>query len=1069
MIVMYSVNILGERKMKVGKFLTLMTIFLLLFSTFAMVCRSYTAAQEPEATLTGNILDRGVDTNGNGLYDYLEVDVQINVTQTGDFRVVASNLIDEFGNSIPVYNSTEGLLETGVQYLNISFFGPTIFGYFSADVQKVGFVQLYDSNYKYLGSSLYNVVLSRVYHHGEFDPHAFLTGRISDRGVDTDGDSLFNYLEVGLEFNATQAGRYDISAGGLMEETETTTNYFSEYQNVEQNFTVGVHTVDMNFSGPGIASQHLNPTKVNYIRVYDVTNQVQTGARDAAPLSMRYNCTLFNAPSKDIQVNFKVYPDATVAVDGALNFTHMYPDNRYGPQTNMTVGFSTTGNWTTETSNGTIVFPNSPYVNYNAIEEHMRSSYENGLENDAINASMILTPEEAGFYPFNTTDIDLKAAYSGGWFDVAINGQTVLPTIYGTVFPFNTSDATVRADFDGTRLKGNITFHAIPGFPFADIRLDFNGNRSKLQFTGNINITYTSFDGFEINETILDQKLADLTANITGHGPGSLDDVTGGYLECTNLNVTKNPWSNPTLGADVECSATAVGNFTGAIARMTFPPGSPMDEMQQFAYASLESAASSVRRASLVLSYYHNLGMAQVDLHLTSDIQALCNSLLLLVPPVIPPSMLDTPSEAQARAIEAWLKIANASAYALTDGGFNASYSSADRKMSVNAWLSANASQLKNDLIPFMPDAVPPNMHDLLESYLNTTYYTLNSSMTTFDMVNGWATFASKVTVQGDFEAELNRDKRFLIAALLSPQSTSLFEPRLPPLMTPIPWEFRLLNETGININNFQAQFGLGQDWMYANFTGLILKPQADNVDFITFKLKNWLNMTADLSAPPLDFGKFTITVTGASNANQTILLSQPSDVPAPDHFSGDYRSMVWNNASLSSLKDLTFLIAYQKQINYNSRTYDIPILTNSTVTSLVFNPDAEQITFDVIGPAGTGFCNVTIPKTLLNATSIGGWIVTFDGEILTSGEFNITENAEYVFVYLNYNHSEHVITIRGTSIVSEFQPDILPLALIIPFVIVAIIAIRQRRKIQLLKTKCRQTLARVSASLRLS
>jgi hypothetical protein len=452
----------------------------------------------------------------------------------------------------------------------------------------------------------------------------------------------------------------------------------------------------------------------------------------------------------------------------------------------------------------------------------------------------------------------------------------------------------------------------------------------------------------------------------------------------------------------------------------------------------------------LILSYYHSSQIAQAELHLTSDAQTLFNG-LLSAPPALPPFW----SSQQKTQIEAWLKIANATASALTDASFNASYSSTDRKMTVNAWLSANESQLQNDLIPLLPDAVAPNMHDILLSYLNTTYGNINSSTMTFDMVNGTGTFASTETLQGDFEAQLNQEKNFLITA---------FGPS-PPLT--VAWELRLLNETKININNFQAEFEDGQDWIHASFSGLILKPQPDTVDFIRFKLRSWMNTTADPNAPPLDFEKFTVVVTGASSANETVLLSQPSDVPAPDRFSGDYRSMVWNNVSLSSLKDLTFLIAYEKQVNYNDKTYDIPIFTNSTVKNFVFDPSAKQITFNVTGSPGTGFCNVTIPRNLLNASTLNDWTITFDGKPLTQQEFSITENTEYVFVYLNYTHSEHAISITATQLVPEFQPNILPLALIVPLIIAAIIAIKQRKKLEPLKTKCRQTLARARLSLK--
>jgi hypothetical protein len=889
----------------------------------------------------------------------------------------------------------------------------------------------------------------------ELDVYAFLTGRISDRGVDTDNNGLFNYLEVGIEFNVTEAGQYQVSANGLMEQTGTYVNYLYDYEFEQENFAPGIYWTYLNFSGPEIAYNQFSPTNVSNVQLSNAAG-VQSSF-DALPLSMQYNYTLFDAPSENIQVNFKVYPDATVGVDGALNYTNMYPENTNGLQVNAKMGFSTTGNTTTETSNGTLVFSGSSYLNLNATEAHESSVYENGIESDTLNASTTLSPEEAEVYPFNTTDVNLNATYSGGLFDVDVTGQTVLPTAYSTVFPFNMSDTTVAADFDGTTVEGNITFHAIAGFPFADVRVYFSGNRSSLQFTGNVNVTYSSFDGLQINQTALNQIIADLNANFTGQGPNSLYNLTSGYLECTpgSLNLTEIPWSDPTLGEDVMYNATAVGNFTEAITTMLFPSGSSEEELQPLVLASLESADSSVRNASLVLNYYYESQIAQFDLHLTCDAQALCNSLIVSVPPTVPASWSSFLTETQVAAL---LKIANATSYAVKDAGLDASYSSADGKMSLNAWLVSNDSQLKNDLVSILPDVVPLNssyLHDLLESYLNTTYSTVDSSTTTFDLVNGIATFASTVIVQGDFEAELNREKSVLIGEVDAMEQGA-----------PLPWELRVLNETEINIDNFQAQFELGQDWAYANFSGLILKLQPDTVDPITFKLKSWLNMTSDLTAPPLEFEKLTVTVTGGSNSNQTVILSAPSDVPAPDQVSPDNTTMVWNNASLSSLQDLTFLTAFQQQISYDGGTFDVPILTNSTVTKFVFDPSAAQIAFNVTEPSGTsGFCNVTVPRNLLNAAALSDWTVILDGTTLSQGQFSITENAEYVFVNLNYTQPENLITIKGTQVLPEFQPDILPILFAILLALIVITAAKQRRKLGSMRTRSLQILAHVRLS----
>jgi hypothetical protein len=1017
------------------------------------VAYRFSAFAQAEATLTGSILDRGVDTTGNGLYDYLEIDVQINVIAAGNFQVDVNDLMQSFnGSGISVDNSSQGFLETGIQYLNVSFDGPTIFNS-GLNITEVGLITLYDTDDGLMLGSENNIPLSPVYNYTEFD-YAFLTGRISDQGVDTEHNGLFDYLEVGIEFNESEAGQYEISVGGLMEQTETYTNYLYDYEYEQAYFAPGVYTAYLNFSGPEIAYNYFNATNVTSIQLSNSAG-VQSSFY-ALPLSRQYDYTLFDAPSENMQVNFKVYPDATVAVDGALNYTHVYPENTGLPQINATIGFSTTGNTTTETSNGTIVFSGSSYSYLNTTEAHMRSVYENGIENDTVNASMILTPDEAGSYPFNTTDGSISAAYSAGLLDLNINGTTVLPSDYSTAFPFNMSDAVVRADFDGTTLDGNITFHAIAGFPLGDVTVYFSGNMSSLQFWGNVNVTYGSFDGLEIDPTSLAQNVTNLNSTFPGEGPSSLYNMTGGYLTCSNLNLTETPWSNA-LGADVAYNGTVVGNFTGALATLIFPSGSSEEELQQLAYASLQSAASSVRNASLVISYSHLSQTAQVDLHLTCDAQALCENLITSVPPAVPASWSSFLTETQMAAL---LNIVNATSYAVKDAGLNASYSSAEGKMSMNAWLVSNDSQLKNDVISILPDIAPPSssyLHDLLESYFNTTYSTVNSSTTTFDLVNGNATFASTVIIQGDFEAELNREKSILIGGL-----AAITQP------TPLPWELRVLNETEINMNNFQAEFSIGQDWEYANFSGLILKLQPDTVDPITFKLRTWLNMTTDVTAPPLAFEKLTITVTGGSTSNQTIVLAAPPDVPVPDQTSADSTTMVWNNASLSSLQDLTFLTAFQQPISYDGGKFNEHILTNSTVTNFAFNATAKQITFDVTGPSGsTGFCNVTIPRDLLNASALSDWTVMLDGKTLTQGEFSITENPEYVFVYLNYTYLEHLITIQGTQVLSEFQPDVLPIVLMILFAFAAVIAVKQRRKLEPARTKFRQTMARLKLSLK--
>ena len=151
---------------------------------------NYTEFDPPSAYLTGNILDHGVDTNGNGLYDYLEIGIEIEVTAAGEFQTQISTPEDKNGGYINVYNSSQGSLNVGLQYMNLSFSGPQIFSS-RLDPQNISSIQLFILNstnyFGYYADEIYNVPLSRIYNYSEFDPPSvYLTGNVTDRGVDTD-------------------------------------------------------------------------------------------------------------------------------------------------------------------------------------------------------------------------------------------------------------------------------------------------------------------------------------------------------------------------------------------------------------------------------------------------------------------------------------------------------------------------------------------------------------------------------------------------------------------------------------------------------------------------------------------------------------------------------------------------------------------------------------------------------------------------------------------------------------------------------------------------------------------
>jgi hypothetical protein len=667
---------------------------------------------------------------------------------------------------------------------------------------------------------------------------------------------------------------------------------------------------------------------------------------------------------------------------------------------------------------------------YNSTNANLTSEYYNGMLNAQLNASMLMLPAGNTTYPTNSSDFSLLGTYSNGVFTMDLSGETALPSSFASQFPLNVSDAFVLADFGGNKISGNITLHGVAGFPLGDVIVYFNGNKTQISLTGYINVIYGNLLGTPINETFLDSMLYNLNTTIPGHGDGSLYNLTQGMIECTELNTTKS--SIGTLGARVDYNATISGNFTEFLVFM-LTGGTYSDQVRTMICAAMDATFSSVTHGTLMLNYYYASGLANLHVTLSSDVKALWSNALQLVLPTVPPEY--------SVQCEAWLKIANITAYAVGSGHIDANYSSTEQKLDLHASLTANVNQVKNEIIPILPDAVPSQYRDLVESCTNTTYCTVDSLNTTCNYVNGVTDFDVKWLLKGDFPAELNCMKSGYVAFL------NLTSP------SAINWQTLMLNATEIDISNFRADIGEGENWTILTFEGLKAHPVKDEIDFVRFKLYRLLNMTSGSDESPRESEKLKITIKGCANATHTVLLYTPGTVPSPDEFSLDYESMAWENTTLSSLKDLLFQVAYQGIINHLGKTYYVPVFTNSTVSNFGFNPDLRTISFNVTGATGTGFSNITIPRALLYA-ALGNWTVKIDGVTLPSENYTVTENADYVFISLNYSHSGHVIEIAGTWVVTEFQPNMLLITLTMLSLIAAILAVKQRKRVNTLKNK---------------
>ena len=142
----------------------------------------------------------------------------------------------------------------------------------------------------------------------------------------------------------------------------------------------------------------------------------------------------------------------------------------------------------------------------------------------------------------------------------------------------------------------------------------------------------------------------------------------------------------------------------------------------------------------------------------------------------------------------------------------------------------------------------------------------------------------------------------------------------------------------------------------------------------------------------------------------------------------------------------------YVFQAVADSQTFNISVVTNSTIPSQTFDfsQGQKKISFSVTGLSGTaGFCNITIPRTLVDCTNLDEWVIFANGTDI-SGNCHKNRDADYTYICIPYTHSAQQIQIKGIWVVPEF-PSSLILPLFMMATLLAIIVFRRKHSVQLI------------------
>jgi hypothetical protein len=300
-------------------------VFLMIILTVSIIFAplSPVSAQDGNASLTGTITDMGIDADDDGIYDTLRIGVEVNVTTAGTYKVEVTGLLDASSELVSVSDQNSTYLDEGVQIVYVYLDGPTIFDSWVVP-KTVSSIILSESGNQL--ESLPDVALTNMYFISQFGLlPATLTGTITDDGVDTDDDGLYNYLRIGVEVNVTTAGTYMIDLGGLY---DAVPNVLSGSSINSTYLTAGIHMVYVDIDGQEIYAATVSPTTLAAILLYDESNRTLNTLNDITfPTSFVYS--EFQRPNVVIELA-EVDRKIMLEQEGSIYVTNTYLINNIG-------------------------------------------------------------------------------------------------------------------------------------------------------------------------------------------------------------------------------------------------------------------------------------------------------------------------------------------------------------------------------------------------------------------------------------------------------------------------------------------------------------------------------------------------------------------------------------------------------------------------------------------------------------------------------------------------------------------------------------------------------------------
>jgi hypothetical protein len=194
--------------------------------------------------LLGVNSDSGIDSDSNGLYDSLQVNISLNVSARGNYTVYS--ILTKDGNLISD-SEVEAALSEGVQYLNLEFDAEEIVGNEENGPFTLSLVEIYDNNSVFITSSVPGYSTAS-YSLTSFDRKtSYFTGTYSEEVHDTNSNNLYESLEITAETNVQEEGEYlvEVSLSSPGNEFVVSGSTYSYLSSGIQNISIVIPGVDI--------------------------------------------------------------------------------------------------------------------------------------------------------------------------------------------------------------------------------------------------------------------------------------------------------------------------------------------------------------------------------------------------------------------------------------------------------------------------------------------------------------------------------------------------------------------------------------------------------------------------------------------------------------------------------------------------------------------------------------------------------------------------------------------------------------------------------------------------------